>query len=141
LKWSKLNWKYGQALKLLSNPHGNVRWCPQNPQEKRSTSTSKETNTPKWIKELNGLNENGREEKQINKESSQGLKGNMLLNLKKQIKSANVALAIKKGSKLYNWNSKQNIKEKNYIIITINIKRECSSSDRMGSNNNDDMNL
>jgi len=118
-----------------------VRRCPQNPQEKRSTSTSKETNTPKWIKELNGLNENGREEKQINKESSQGLKGNMLLNLKKKVKSANVALAIKKDQNYIIGTQKQNIKEKNYIIIIINEKRECSSSDRMGSNNNDDMNL
>jgi len=119
-----------------------VRRCPQNPQEKRSTSTSKETNTPKWIKELNGLNENGREEKQINKESSQGLKGNMLLNLKKKVKSANVALAIKKGSKLYNWNSKTKHKgEKLYNYNYNDIKRECSSSDRMGSNNKDDIYL
>jgi len=52
-----------------------VQRCPQNPQEKRSTSTStsEETNTPKWKKENKGLNENGHEEIQLIKESSQGL--------------------------------------------------------------------
>jgi len=39
-----------------------VRRCPQNPQEKRSTSTGEETNTQNGKKEKKGLNENGHEE-------------------------------------------------------------------------------
>jgi len=50
-----------------------VQRCPQNPQEKRSTSTGEETNTPKRKKEKKGLNENGHEEIQLIKDSSQGL--------------------------------------------------------------------
>jgi len=45
-------------LSNCCNPHGNVQRCPQNPQEKRSTSTGKEIKTPKWNK---GLKENGHE--------------------------------------------------------------------------------
>jgi len=70
------------------------------------------------------------------------LKGTCCLtSRRKQIKSANVALAIKKGSKLYNWNSKTKHKGEKLYNYNYNEKRECSSSDRMGSNKNDDMNL
>lgn len=61
--------KNGQKrkFKLLSNPHGNVQRCPQNPQEKRSTSTGKEIKTPKWNKRIK------RKWPKMKKERSQGL--------------------------------------------------------------------
>jgi len=53
-------------LSNCCNPHGNVQRCPQNPQEKRSTSTGKE------IKTQNGLKIK-RKWPRMNEERSQGL--------------------------------------------------------------------
>jgi len=62
-----------------------VQRCPQNPQEKRCTSTGKEINTPKRKKENKGLNENGHEEIKLRRKVPRDcLRERAVMNLKKK---------------------------------------------------------
>jgi hypothetical protein len=64
-----------------------VQRCPKNPQEKRSTSTGEETNTPKRKKENKGLNENGHEEFNLTRKVPRDcLRERAVMNLKKNKK-------------------------------------------------------
>lgn len=94
-----------RKFKLLSNPHGNVQRCPQNPQEKRSTSTGKEIKTPKWNKRIKRIKRIKKKMAKMKKERSQGLfkrDQRCYEPQEKQNKSANEALEINGSEKLYN---------------------------------------